>query len=91
MSFTTGQLQQLQALNRQVIKEIQDDIVFYKANKTLNDEAGHLTAEYVFHDQLQHARRELKKWVALQMSCKAQLRHAYGFERYCNSPSTDNM
>lgn len=84
MSFTIGQLQFLQQQNRGVIRQIQDDIVFYKANKRLNDEAGHLPAEYVFHNELQHARKELKKWVALQMSCKAQLRHAYGFNNWCD-------
>lgn len=82
-------LQFLQATYRGIIRSIQDDIVTYKTMKSVYDKNGNQEMEYEFHNLLVAARKELKKWVEVQMDCKQQLRDAYNFERYCNKPSTE--
>lgn len=81
MSYTIPQLQFMQLNLRNTIRDIQEDIVSYKLQKSLHDRAGNLDEEYAFHNLLQAAKRELKKYVGLQMATKQMLRDAYGDNR----------
>lgn len=79
---TIGKLQFLSANFKSVIRDIQNDIVLYKQQKRIADESGILEAEYAYHNLLKAARKELKKWVEMQMDCKAALREEYAFNAY---------
>lgn len=75
--FTTSQLQLLQSNIRAVIRTIQDDLIAAKAMKRHYDETEQLDAEYAMHNQVVQMRKDLKKWVALQKSCKNTLKEEF--------------
>ncbi len=76
--FTIPQLQFLQQTLRNTIRDTHNDIVDIRNLKKIADVAGNIEQEYFYHNAVKRARKDLKQWVAMQMSCKAALRKAYG-------------
>ena len=68
-----NQLQSLQTLLRGSIRDLQEEIVFYKGVKRTADEAGNLEMEYAAHEWLKDAKISLKKFISLQKATKATI------------------
>jgi alpha/beta superfamily hydrolase len=58
------------AINKQVIKILQEDITVARDRKTMCDYEGYLDAEHYWHKTLKNLRSQLKNYVRLQQALK---------------------
>lgn len=69
-------IQSLLARNRVNITELQQMVYFQRLSKRSADEHGFLDEEYIWHNELQRCKNELRKLVKIQCELKQELKKA---------------
>ena len=64
------QLQRQLAINKQIIKVLEEDIFEARDSKAMCDHEGFLDAEHFWHKHLKNLRAQLKNYVRIQQALK---------------------